>query len=38
MLAASMGTAAPIVMEKRVERTTGIEDKIFIAVVGLEVR
>jgi len=25
-------------MEKRVERTTGIEDKIFIAVVGLEVR
>jgi hypothetical protein len=37
-LAASISTAAPIVIEKRVERTTEIEDKIFIAIVGLEVR
>jgi hypothetical protein len=37
-LAAFTGTAALIVMEKRVERTTGIEDKIFIAVEGLEVK
>jgi hypothetical protein len=37
-LATFTGTAAPIVMEKRVERTTGIEDKIFIAVRGLEVK
>jgi hypothetical protein len=37
-LAASIGTAALIMMEKRVERTTGIKDKIFITVIGLEVK
>jgi hypothetical protein len=37
-LATFTGTAALIVMEERVERTTGIEDKIFIAVGGLEVK
>jgi hypothetical protein len=37
-LAAFIGIAAPIIMEKRGERTTGIEDKIFIAIRGLEVK
>jgi hypothetical protein len=37
-LATFIGIAAPIVIEKRVERTIRIEDKIFIAIGGLEVK
>jgi hypothetical protein len=37
-LAAFIGTVALIVIEKRVERTTGIKDKIFIAIIRLEVK
>jgi len=38
MLAAFIGIIAPIIIEKKVKRTTGIEDKIFIAIIRLEVK
>jgi hypothetical protein len=37
-LATFTGTAAPIVIEKKVEKTIRIKDKIFIAIGELEVK